>query len=126
MKPPSAKTVRSLWFVTVSVFLGSFVVFLALHGRNVLDPNWWWSPGSLVTGAFWYCISGWCLIPFPFALAAIVAPLIRAKVEPDNAEAMGRAIKVILWIIGILIVGLAFLFLLFILSITSSGGFYKL
>jgi hypothetical protein len=126
MKHPSAKVVRTLWGLTAIVFIGSFVTFLAVAGKNVLDPGSWWSPSSLAAGVFWYCISGWCLIPLPFVLAAIAASLIRAKVKPDDTQAMRRVLKVFFWVIGILIVGLALLFLFFILMVTSSGSFYKL
>jgi hypothetical protein len=73
-------------------------------------------------GVFWYCIGGWCLIPLPFAIAAIVASKV---VRRKHGDKMPWGLKVALWGIGITIVGLAVLFLWFILMVGSSGHFYK-
>jgi hypothetical protein len=119
-----AKLVRTLWTITAVVFFGSLIIFLAVAGRNVLTPGWWWSPVSLVGGVLWYCISGWCLIPLPFAIAAIVASL-AVKARPTDSEKVRLAIKVALWGIGVVVVGLALYFLFFMLMAGSSGHLYK-
>jgi hypothetical protein len=125
MKPPSARLVRNLWVLAALVFLGSLLIFLAVFGKNVLEPDSWWSPGSLAGGLFWYCISGWCLIPLPFVLAAIVASL-TAKAKPEDKVKVRRVVTIAVWGIVVVVIGLAILFLLFFLMIASSGGhFYK-
>ena len=46
--------------------------------------------------------------------------------KPEDTKAMGRGLRIFSWVIGILVLGLAFLFLLFILTSHSSGrGFWR-
>lgn len=75
--------------VALGVFAASLVAFLVLYRRNILDPEQWWSPGSLAGGVGWYFISGWCLIPLPFALAAIIAELL-PRGEASSADIISR------------------------------------
>lgn len=127
MRPPSVKVVCVLWIVTATAFLGTFITFLSMYGEKLRGPGSWYGiPLSWVAVVTLYCITGWCLIPLPFALAAVVASFNRAAAKPEDTKAMGRGLRIFSWVIGILVLGLAFLFLLFILTSHSSGrGFWR-
>jgi hypothetical protein len=121
MKSPSGKMVRNLWWLTAAIFALSLVVFLAVAGKNTPTLRQWCGFDSLVDGVFAYCLGGCCLIPVPFAIAAIVVTLIRARIKPEDTDSIPRLLKVFFWIIGILIIGLAVLCLVCILMLTSSA-----
>ena len=73
MKRLVPRIIGALWIAALTVFAASLVTFLVLYRQNILDPVRWWSPASLAGGVALYFIFGWCLIPLPFALAAIIA-----------------------------------------------------
>lgn len=78
---------RTFWIAALAVFVASLVTFLVVHRQNVLDPVQWWSPGSLAEGVALYFIFGWCLIPLPFALAAIITEVLwrRESLTPASS-----------------------------------------
>jgi hypothetical protein len=97
MKSHRAILLGALWALTAIAIVGSLIGFVATGKKN--------EAFSFV----WYCISGWCLIPLPFAIAATVASLIRGKSRPQDGKG---CLRPFLW-------GIAILLLLFVLAMAA-------
>jgi hypothetical protein len=83
--------IGALWIAALTVFAASLLTFLVLYRRNILDPEQWWSPASLAGGVGLYFISGWGLIPLPFALAAIIAELFPRRESSSEDASLAKS-----------------------------------
>jgi hypothetical protein len=117
----------ALWILGPVVFIGCLLTTLSNYFpyKPVVDKSGFVRPSpSVLDEVFRFCITGGWLIPLPFAITAIIVTVIGKLGDRTKVQRVLKVVlKVVLWGIIGLAVGLALLYLFFI---ATHHGWYDI